>query len=423
MKALFKKIVLFVSFFFFSASLFAAGPISSRGGAGLGSSSGQSQSSAGGQNQSNQGKKDLNVRLSQLSSDKYPEIKAYVTVDDPNGDAVVGISNTSWQASVDDIYNKVNLSIAPFATSSEYISYNIIFSNSLVVGSGLLNVQTQAILNLVSNIADKDKISVYTMGDTSNAICEDVLKNSFDFSVISTLEATEQQSRVYDSIADCLQKISKKKDERKVLIVISDERDFTSRLSAQQFQAILEQSNIPIYSIGVRRPSDSAGIKLEDMSNLSGGKYYYTPMTRELSATLLKISDYINTAYIIRAKVDGLSGDNMQHYFTLDVDIRDAAGFSSKYFIAYKQSLPIYVWILLIILALLIIAGLIILIISLRRSARSKMGISRKCPDCGNLMKDNWDTCLFCLYKPELKNKKKHNNVLDKVTNKFKGKK
>lgn len=401
MKNCFKKIFVFIALSLFSMTvLFAAPPAVSSNLRSSGTAGASASSSSAAD------KKALQVRVSQLNSSDFPNIKAYVTVDDANGEVVSGISNSSWFASVDDIY-PVSVSTSPFSVSKEYISYNIIFSNSLVVGSGLLNVQTQAILNLVSNIAEKDKISVYTMGDTAIPVCEDISKNNFDFSVISTLESTENQSRVYDSIADCIQKISKKSDERKVLIVISDERDYTSRLSAQQFQNILDTANIPIYSIGVRRPSDSSQIKLEDMSKASGGRYYYTPMTRELSNTLLKISDYINSSYIVRLKVTGLNPDNLQHYIDISVDIRDSYGNSSHYFIASSQPWPVYLTILIIIFALLIIAGIIVLIIFLRKSARSKMGISRRCPDCGNLMKDNWDTCLFCLYKPELKTKKK----------------
>lgn len=387
-----KKTIAVVVFAFLSINLFAA-PATGMGGASA-------------SNNSERSSRELVLRVSQLSSNNYPSVKAYVTVENANGDMVAGINNNSWSATVDGIYS-VQTSTFPFSASSEYINYNIIFSNSLVVGSGLINVQTQAILNLVSNIAAKDKISVYTMGDQAQPVCEDVLRDKFDFSVISTLEATNDRSRVYDSIADVLQKIAAKSDQRKVLIVISDEKDYTSVLSQRQFQDILERSNIPVYSIGVRRPSESVTIKLEEMSELSGGKYYYQPMTRELSSTLLKICDYINSAYIVNFKVNGLKADDLPHSLNITLGIRDSEGSSSKFFIATKKPWPVYLTILLIILGILLIAGVVILIIFLRKSARSKMGISRRCPDCGNLMKDSWDTCLFCLYMPELKNRKK----------------
>ena len=74
------------------------------------------------------------------------------------------------------------------------------------------------------------------------------------------------------------------------------------------------------------------------MSDSTGGKYYYVPQTRELSATLLKISYYINSAYIINAKVNGLDGDNSgNHYISINVDIRDSVGSMSKYFFATNK--------------------------------------------------------------------------------------
>ena len=36
------------------------------------------------------------------------------------------------------------------------------------------------------------------------------------------------------------------------------------------------------------------------------------------------------------------------------------------------------------------------------------MGITkRRCPDCGNIMKDSWEDCPFCIYMPDLKKKRK----------------
>ena len=62
-------------------------------------------------------------------------------------------------------------------------------------------------------------------------------------------------------------------------------------------------------------------------------------------------------------------------------------------------------------LAIILFVGVIVLLIVKKSLKRKSMGITRRrCPDCRSIMKDNWESCPFCKYMPELARKKSKKN-------------
>ncbi len=352
--------------------------------------------------------KELTVQINQLIDKKYPNFKAYVTVEKQDGTPLAALGTDAFKVTIDGGRTRVGkVGVAVFKNTNEGVNYNIVFPMNLQRAT--MSIQATAIINFVDLLTEKDKISIYTMGDTVAPVCEDVAKDAFQVDTISTYEGNaEKAPRIYDSLQALVNRVAKKEGDRKVIIVVSDERDNNSMTPARQFMTGIEQANIPIYTIGIRAPSTSTQVRMEDISYATNGKYYYTPMIRDLSSTLAKVIDVVSESYILdfRAKIGPIGflkgGDGNLHDLVLEVDVRDGHGSNAKKFTAIKKAIPIYLWIAIGVLIVLILIVIIMVSLLSKKRNRETMGITdRRCPDCGNRMKDSWDECPFCKYLPE----------------------
>ncbi|HAL18855.1 MAG TPA: hypothetical protein DCO86_04455 [Spirochaetaceae bacterium] len=352
--------------------------------------------------------KELNVQVNQLVDRKYPNFKAYVTVEKPDGTPLAALGSDAFKVTIDNGKTGVGkIGVSVFKNTSEGVNYNIVFPVNLQKAT--MSIQATAIVNFVDLMTEKDKISIYSMGDTITPVVEDVAQKEFQADMISTFEGSADKApRIYDSLQALVNLVAKKDSDRKVIIVVSDERDNNSITPARQFMTAIEQANIPIFTIGIRAPSTSTQVRMEDISYATNGKYYYTPMIRDLSSTLSKVIDVVSDSYILdfRAKIGVIGflkgGDGLLHDLSLEVDVRDGYGRSAKKFTAIKKTIPIYLWIGIGIVVIIVVIIAVMVSLLSKKKSRESMGITdRRCPDCGNRMKDSWDECPFCKYLPE----------------------
>ena len=152
----------------------------------------------------------------------------------------------------------------------------------------------------------------------------------------------------------------------------------------------------------------SYNINLDEISQITGGTYYYTPRFKDLPESLKRVIECIKQSYVIKLKVKSVKADNQIHLLEVKVEETESVGKGLKTFVAVKHPVPKWVKILMLIVAILLVIAGILLAILRRISKRKKMGITkRKCPECGNIMKDSWEDCPFCKYMPDLKKKRK----------------
>lgn len=349
-------------------------------------------------------KETLDIRIDQINSNDYPEIKAYTVIKKSNGEILSGLSPNLFSFRIDSEEVKISSKIVPFSMTNESTDYTILISNNGIMDGEPLDFQKNAVIKFIELMNEKDTLSVYTIGEDAGLICENVTKETFDSAAINSIEVSVSQPRLYDSIINLLRKVEQKKNHRKVIIVLSDGRDQNSRFSKSQMEETLAQSSIPIYTVGIRVLSNQTLSILDSISELTGGSYFYSSMLSSIPDNLKKIIDCCNHAYVINLKVKSLKADNLNHILEVQVDERDSRGKGLKTFVAVKHPFPKWLRLLIIILCILLIVSIIFVKIFQKIRKRRNMGISRrKCPDCKNIMKDSWETCPFCKYLPENK--------------------
>lgn len=361
-----------------------------------------------GQNIYGENKKALSVRIDQIISEDYPEMTAYAVVKNEKNDIVSGLAPGLFSFRIDTEEAKVVSKITPFSMLEESVDYTILVSNNGIMEGEPFDFQKNAILKFVELMNDNDTLSVYTIGEDAGVVLENTTRKTFDSAVINKIELSDAQPRLYDSIINLLRKVEQKKAKRKIIIILSDGRDQNSRFTKDQMMETLSNSGCPIYTVGMKVLSNQHLSNLDEISQITGGTYYYTPRFKDLPESLKRVIECIKQSYVIKLKVKSVKADNQIHLLEVKVEETESVGKGLKTFVAVKHPIPKWVKILLLIVAtLLVIAGILLAILR-RISKRKKMGITkRRCPDCGNIMKDSWEDCPFCIYMPDLKKKRK----------------
>lgn len=352
-------------------------------------------------------KEQLVIRIDQIDSSDYPDMTAYAVVRNQNGGPVSGLAPGLFSFRIDSADVKAKTRITPFTMVEEKVDYTILLSNNGIMEGEPLDFQKNAVLKFVELMNDNDTLSVYTIGEEAGAVCENVGKKQFDSSVINKIETSDAQPRLYDSIINLVRKVEQKNTRRKIIIILSDGRDQNSRFTKAQLEDTLRGAGIPVYTVGMRILSNQTLSTLDEISQFTGGSYYYSPRISSLPDSIKHVSECVKHCYVIKLKVKGLKADNLAHMLEVRVDERDTEGRGQKTFTAVRHPIPKWLMLVFLVLAVLAVATVIVLIIIVRIARRKAMGITRrKCPDCGAVMKDAWESCPFCRYMPELKKKK-----------------
>lgn len=353
-------------------------------------------------------KQQLDIRVDQIISDQYPEMKAYVLVRDEKGAVVSDLAAGLFFTRIDMQTIKAKTTVIPFSMTDESVDYTVLISNNGIMEGEPLDFQKNAVLQFADLLGKNDTMSLYTIGDQAVPVFENVARDKIDPALINGIQTAEVQPRIFDSMMNVLRKLEQKKTRRRAIIMISDGRDQDSRFTKSQLDAEIVKSGIPVYAVGLRVLSLQSLSALDQICDKSGGLYFYTPVFRNIPDTVKYIFDCITKCYIINYKVKSVKPDNQAHLLEVTVTERDAEGSGQKTFTAVKLPFPKWLKILLAVIAVLCIALIVVFLIVHRIQKRKSMGITgRRCPDCGSRMKDSWDYCPFCRYMPEMKKKKK----------------
>ena len=361
-------------------------------------------------------KKTLTVKIDQICSEKYPNMTAYVSVRGNKGDIVTGLAPGLFMTRVDSEELNGKQNVYPFSMKTEPIDYTILISNNGIMEGEPLDFQKTAVIQFVDYMQKGETLSLYTIGDDAVPVFENLQKEEIDTAVINSIGISEVQPRIYDSLLNVLRKLDTTTTSRKVVIIISDGRDQDSRFSKDQLDAVLNEKSIPIYSVGIKIISSAGLSALNQISELTSGTYIYSQKLKNIPDNLKTIRDIINKCYVINYKVKNVKPDNNFHLLEVTVAERDAEGRGQRTFLAVKLPVPRWLQITILVLIILFIIFIIVFLIIIKIKKRRAMGITkRKCPVCGNRMKDSWDYCPFCRYLPDIKKKKRKSNKGEEV--------
>ncbi|MGH9607311.1 MAG: VWA domain-containing protein [Terracidiphilus sp.] len=222
-----------------------------------------------------------------------------VTVTDPMNRLVTGLEKNDFQ-----VYDNNNQQkITSFACDDAPVSIGIIFDLSGSMTSKLVRAK-DAILEFIKTANPQDEFFVIGFNDRPELI-EDFTSSVDDIEARLATVHAEHRTALLDAIYYGIVKMRQAKHERKALLVVSDGGDNRSRYTEGEVKALVRESDVEIFSMGIfdpyaPTPEERMGPQLlDDVSTATGGRMFRVDDIDELSDIAEKISTELRNQYVI----------------------------------------------------------------------------------------------------------------------------
>ncbi len=228
-------------------------------------------------------------------------VNVFVTVTDAHGAPVGGLAKENFILKEDDREQK----IAVFDKESALpLSIALAIDTSLSTHHDLPLEQSSAKRFAHAILRPIDALSVYgfseTVHESTPGYTSDLKRIDEGIDHIRAGAATA----LYDAIYLASRALDHRKG-RKVLVLITDGGDTFSKIDYKQAVRAAEEAEAIVYSIIIIPIESSAGREtggehaLIQLSEDTGGKYYYATSTAQLDDAFRKISDELRTQYLL----------------------------------------------------------------------------------------------------------------------------
>jgi Ca-activated chloride channel homolog len=228
-------------------------------------------------------------------------VNVFVTVTDDHGAPVGGLTKDNFTLKEDGFEQKISVFDRESALP---ISIALAIDTSLSTRSNLPLEQASAKRFASTILRPVDGLSVYAF---SEVVSEPLHGYTADLKRIE--EAIDHihlgaATALYDAIYDASRSLDRRKG-RKVIVLITDGGDTMSRVDYKEALRAAEEAEAIVYSIIIVPIEASAGREtggehaLIQLSEDTGGKYYYATSTAALDDAFRKISDELRTQYLL----------------------------------------------------------------------------------------------------------------------------
>jgi Ca-activated chloride channel family protein len=240
------------------------------------------------------------------AQDETPVFKAgtalvdlHVSVLDKNGRLISGIPQSAFKV----LENGVEQPISVFSREDVPVSMALVIDNSGSMRYKREEVAAAA-MALVTSSNPQDEVCIVNFDDRAYLdlpFTNDLKKLRLALAQLKARGGTAMRDAISGSIDYMRKKASK---DKKVLLVITDGNDNTSRVTLDQAVTEARQSGVLVYSIGILTDEDfgearSAKRALKALAEASGGVDYYPKNLRDIEKITPQIAQEIRNQYIL----------------------------------------------------------------------------------------------------------------------------
>jgi Ca-activated chloride channel family protein len=247
-----------------------------------------------------------------------------VTVADTTGKFVQGLQRSNF--AVTD--KKIQHEIVSFSRENASVSIGIVFDVSRSMQPKIATART-AVREFLRTVEQADEMFLVTFSDRA------ILATDFssdDSGILQTLLETRPkgETALFDAVALAIRHMRAARNERKVLLLVSDGGDNHSRLSARELRGILEETEVQIHALGIRggdtlKEQWRGQAILKYLAEMTGGEHHMVKRVNELPELAAKMSLSLHDRYVLayRPTPAGTSGKwNQIRVVLRDVDDR-----------------------------------------------------------------------------------------------------
>ena len=202
--------------------------------------------------------------------------------------------------------------ISSFSTQDAPVSIGIIFDMSGSMADKILRAR-DSILEFMKTSNPQDEYFVIAFNDRPELI-EDFTSSTEKIEERLANVKAGHRTALLDAIYFGLDKMRLAKYPRRALLVVSDGGDNRSRYTENEVRALVRESDVQIYSIGIFDPDaptmeERLGpLLLNDISSETGGRLFKVDDVSEMGDIATKISEELRNEYVL-----GYSPTNQKH--------------------------------------------------------------------------------------------------------------
>jgi len=256
-----------------------------------------------------EGKKALSARPNERMRVDVNLVLVPVTVTDPLNRLVTGLERQDFFVYENNALQKLK----SFSAEDAPVSIGIIFDLSGSM-TDKINRARNSILEFLRTANPQDEFFVIGFNDRPELITD--FTNSIDNIEARLLTVKPgHRTALLDAIYFGLNKMKQAKNERKALLVVSDGGDNRSRYTESEVRAVVRESDVQIYSIGIfdqyapTREEQLGPILLHDVSEETGGQLFRVDDLADMADIATKISAELRNQYVLGYKSDDIKRD------------------------------------------------------------------------------------------------------------------
>jgi Ca-activated chloride channel family protein len=256
-----------------------------------------------------EGKKALSARPNERMRVDVNLVLVPVTVTDPLNRLVTGLERQDFFVYENNALQKLK----SFSSEDAPVSIGIIFDLSGSM-TDKINRARNSILEFLRTANPQDEFFVIGFNDRPELITD--FTNNIDNIEARLLTVKPgHRTALLDAIYFGLNKMKQAKNERKALLVVSDGGDNRSRYTESEVRAVVRESDVQIYSIGIfdqyapTREEQLGPILLHDVSEETGGQLFRVDDLADMSDIATKISAELRNQYVLGYKSDDIKRD------------------------------------------------------------------------------------------------------------------
>ena len=263
--------------------------------------------------------KDINLNITQVDSNNFPEISVYFTAEDENQNIVEVLNESNITFSENEGQSLVTKKISEvkFIEKDQAISINMVIDTSGSMDTKISSVKTSAV-NFLNNIDFDagDKVEFIEFNDTSK------INNYFTSnkqSLVNSVNSirTNGQTALYDTLITALYETNLQ-DGAKCIIAFTDGLDNKSIKTSSEVINLSNQLGIPIYIIGL---GEDIGIdSLKDISNKTDGEFININDIYELEKIYNDILRKTKKQYVLKYNLNEDTGNIIDRSIKLSIE-------------------------------------------------------------------------------------------------------
>lgn len=280
----------------------------------------------------------LPVTIHQADSAQFPTVRVYVSVANEQGVPYVGLDNQAFELLEED-KPVSRFEVSPFTASQEPIAIALTIDVSGSMNDeNKMQAAKEAASAFIDTMGPRDTAAIVSFSSQVKVVQPFTGDKASLKNAIGGLKA-EGATLLYDAVAQSAQLLKAVPPQRKVLLVLSDGADETSRqFSADTASAAASGANSPIFSIGLGK--DVKRDVLDKMAATTAGQAVYVANPGQLRQVFLSVGDQLRRQYVLQY-TSSLPADDKPHAVTVRVKYRGETGEAKSSFVAKRAPLGV----------------------------------------------------------------------------------